>query len=105
VVKELGGGRRVPFGLETSGFSVGEEVLEPGDWLAVYTDGVTEARDAAGAWFGEARLVEFLTRAVAAGHPPPETARRLMRAVLEHQGGLLQDDASVLLACWDADGS
>jgi hypothetical protein len=105
VVKELGAGRRVPFGLETSGFSVGEEVLEPGDWLAVYTDGVTEARDAAGAWFGEARLVEFLTRAVAAGHPPPETARRLMRAVLEHQGGLLQDDASVLLACWDADGS
>jgi hypothetical protein len=102
VVKELDGGRRLPFGLETSGFAVGEEVLEPGDWLAVYTDGVTEARDAAGAWFGEQRLVEFLTRAAAAGQPPPETVRRLMRAVLEHQGGLLQDDATVLLACWDA---
>jgi hypothetical protein len=101
VVKELTGGRRVPLGLETAGFAVGEEVLEPGDWLAVYTDGVTEARDADGAWFGEQRLVEFLTRAAAAGHPPPETVRRLMRAVLDHQGGLLQDDASVLLACWD----
>ncbi|WP_336029329.1 PP2C family protein-serine/threonine phosphatase [Geodermatophilus sp. FMUSA9-8] len=102
VVKELGGGRRVPFGIEAGGVTVGEEVLEPGDWLAVHTDGVTEARDASGAWFGEERLVELLTRASAAGHPPPETARRLMRAVLDHQGGVLQDDATVLLACWDA---
>jgi hypothetical protein len=49
------------------GPDVGEEVLEPGDWLALYTDGITEARDAAGAWFGEARLVDFLTRAIAPG--------------------------------------
>jgi hypothetical protein len=102
VVKELSGGRRVPFGLETTGSAVAEEVLEPGDWLALYTDGVTEARDADGQWFGEQRLVEFLTRAAADGQPPPETVRRLMRAVLEHQGGLLQDDASVLLARWAA---
>ncbi len=102
VVKSLGGGRRRPFGLETSGFRVGEEELEPGDWLALYTDGVTEARDAEGLWFGEERLVEFLTRAAADGLPPPETVRRLMRAVLDHQSGLLQDDASVLLAAWDA---
>jgi hypothetical protein len=100
VVKELDGGRRVPFGLETEGLTVGEEVLQPGDWLALYTDGITEARDAAGAWFGEARLAEFLVRAMAAGQPPAETVRRLTAAVLEHQGGLLQDDASVLLARW-----
>ncbi|GAB3302561.1 PP2C family protein-serine/threonine phosphatase [Geodermatophilus aquaeductus] len=100
VVKELVGTRRVPFGIETAGFAVAEEVLEPGDWLVLYTDGVTEARDAAGRWFGEHRLAEFLARAAAAGQPPPETVRRLMRAVLEHQGGLLQDDASILMACW-----
>jgi hypothetical protein len=102
VVKSLDGGRRVPFGLGGAEFAVAEEVLQPGDWLAVYTDGITEARDAAGTWFGEDRLVELLTRAIAAGHPPPETVRRLTRAVLEHQGGLLQDDATVLLACWRA---
>ncbi|RZU31565.1 PP2C family protein-serine/threonine phosphatase [Blastococcus saxobsidens] len=100
LVKELGGGRRVPFGLDTAGLTVGEEVLQPGDWLALYTDGITEARDASGAWFGEARLTEFLRRAIAGGHPPAETVRRLTSAVLEHQGGLLQDDASVLLARW-----
>jgi serine phosphatase RsbU (regulator of sigma subunit) len=100
VVKELDGGRRMPFGLEISGLAVAEESLEPGDWLALYTDGITEARDEAGRWFGEARLMELLTRAIAAGQPPPETVRRLTQAVLEHQGGLLQDDATVLLARW-----
>ena len=100
VVRELSGGRRVPFGIESPGVTVGEEILEPGDWLALYTDGVTEARDASGTWFGESRLMEFLTRAIAAGQSPPETVRRLTQAVLEHQGGLLQDDASILLARW-----
>jgi hypothetical protein len=100
VVKELDGGRRVPFGLETRDLTVGEEVLQPGDWLALYTDGITEARDTDGAWFGEARLAEFLGRAMSTGQPPAETVRRLTEAVLRHQGGLLQDDASVLLARW-----
>ncbi len=100
VVKELSGGRRVPFGLDTSGLTVAEETLEPGDWLCLYTDGIAEARNAAGEWFGETRLLDFLTREIAADQPPPETVRRLTEAVLRHQGGLLQDDATVLLARW-----
>jgi serine phosphatase RsbU (regulator of sigma subunit) len=103
VVKELTEGRRVPFGLETAGLTVGEEILQPGDWLALYTDGITEARDASGAWFGEERLVEFLTHEIAAGQPPPETVRRVTQAVLSHQSGELQDDASILLASWSGD--
>ncbi|CAA9213533.1 MAG: Stage II sporulation protein E [uncultured Blastococcus sp.] len=100
VVKELTGGRRVPFGLATDGLTVAEEALEPGDWLCLYTDGIAEARDATGAWFGEERLMDFLTREISAGQTPPETVRRLTEAVLRHQGGLLQDDATVLLARW-----
>ena len=103
VVKEMTGGRRFPFGLETTGLTVGEEVLQPGDWLALYPDGIVEARDAAGTWFGEKRLIEFLTHEIAAGQPPPETVRRLTQAVLNHQNGMLQDDASILLACWSGD--
>jgi hypothetical protein len=105
VVKTLDGGRRVPFGLESSGLAVSEESLQPGDWLVLHTDGITEARDASGAWFGEERLVEFLVQAAAGAQPPPETARRLIQAVLAHQGGLLQDDASILMACWREDRS
>ncbi|MGY1634690.1 PP2C family protein-serine/threonine phosphatase [Geodermatophilus sp. SYSU D01186] len=100
VVKQLSAGRRVPFGLGTGVLTVADEPLQPGDWLALHTDGVTEARDPAGDWFGEERLLDFLTREVAADQSPPETARRLVHAVLDHQHGLLQDDASVLLARW-----
>jgi serine phosphatase RsbU (regulator of sigma subunit) len=105
VVKPLGAGRRPPLGLGTPDLTVGEEYLQPGDWLALYTDGITEGRDARGSWFGEERLVDFLTQALAAGRPPPETVRRLSHAVVAHQDGLLQDDASILLACWSRDPS
>jgi hypothetical protein len=100
VIKELTGGNRVPFGLDTEGLTVAEEKLEPGDWLALYSDGVVEARNAAGRWFGEDLLKHFLTREMAASQPPAETVRRLTQAVLGHQGGLLQDDATILLATW-----
>lgn len=101
VVRALTAGRRLPFGIADRGWSLGEETLEPGDWLMLHTDGVTEARGADGEFFGERRLVDLLTREAAAGQPPPETVRRLAHAVLAHQHGVLQDDATVLLARWD----
>jgi serine phosphatase RsbU (regulator of sigma subunit) len=80
--------------------TIAEETLQPDDWLVLHTDGITEARDHTGEFFGETRLADFLHREAAAGHPPPETVRRLIRAVLNHQHGVLQDDATVLLARW-----
>ena len=100
VVISLDAGRRTPFGLGTGELSVGETVLQRGDWLVLYTDGVVEARDARGQFFGLPRLVDLLERAVAAGSSPPESVRRLVHAVLDHQDDLLQDDATVLLARW-----
>lgn len=100
VVKRLTGGRRRPFGLGTGELTIAEERLQPGDWLVLHTDGITEARDRHGEFFGEIRLADFLEREAAAQHPPPETARRLVKAVLAHQNGVLQDDAAVLLARW-----
>ncbi|WP_107660566.1 PP2C family protein-serine/threonine phosphatase [Nocardia suismassiliense] len=101
VVKPLAAGRRPPFGLGRGELVVGEESLQPDDWIVLYTDGITEARNSSGEFFGEGRLVDFLRREAAAGHPPPETARRLIHAVLAHQENMLQDDATVLLARWD----
>ena len=37
--------------------------IEPGDALVLYTDGITEARDAGGSMFGEERLLEVAQRA------------------------------------------
>ncbi|WP_228830758.1 PP2C family protein-serine/threonine phosphatase [Nocardia beijingensis] len=100
VVKTLRAGHCRPRGLGWGDLRVGEEALQAADWLVLYTDGITEARDHTGAFFGEARLFDFLSREAAAGYPPPETARRLIKAVVSHQNGELQDDATVLLARW-----
>ena len=100
VGRTLSGGRRMPLGLGPDELTVGTEHLQTDDWLLLYTDGITEARDHANRFFGEDRLVDFLRREAASGHPPPETARRLIKAILDHQDGELQDDASVLLARW-----
>jgi serine phosphatase RsbU (regulator of sigma subunit) len=76
------------------------EQLEPGDRLLLYTDGITEARDADGRMFGLDRFTDFLIRHHADGLPVAETLRRLMHAVLEHHHGRLDDDATVLLCQW-----
>ena len=75
LIKSLTAGRRLPFGLDTPALVVAEDVLQPGDWPALYTDGITEARDAAGAGVGEQRPVQLLTREVAGDRPPPKTVR------------------------------
>jgi sigma-B regulation protein RsbU (phosphoserine phosphatase) len=41
---------------------VGETRLDPGDLLTLYTDGVTEAFDAAGEEFGEERFLDAVQR-------------------------------------------
>jgi serine phosphatase RsbU (regulator of sigma subunit) len=99
-IRELPGGRRMPLGVEDTGGTLGEEVLEPGDRLLLYTDGVTEARDAAGDMFGRARLIDHAERHAADGLPAPETVRRLARAVAAHHDGPAADDATLLLAEW-----
>jgi serine phosphatase RsbU (regulator of sigma subunit) len=59
-----------------------------------------EARSPGGAFFGEERLADFVVRAEAAGNPPPEMLRQLMRSVMDHQDGHLQDDASIVVLEW-----
>jgi len=106
VVKELAHPPRRPLGLPSAGGDrgVAQEQLEPGDRLLMYSDGVVEARNAAGEFFGEQRLVDFTERASLAELSAPETLRRLAAAVLAHQGGRLQDDATLLMVDWSANG-
>jgi hypothetical protein len=102
VVKELAAPPRPPLGVRHRREVpvVRREQLEPGDRVLMYTDGITEARDASGEFFGEQRLIELAERAAAAQLSAPETLRRLLDAVLDHQSGKLQDDASLLLVDW-----
>jgi stage II sporulation SpoE-like protein len=102
-VKELTHPPRTPLGVRgapADQSAVGYEQLEPGDRLLLYSDGIVEARNSHGDFFGEDRLVDLSQRAELSGLPAPETLRRLAAAVLAHQGGRLQDDATLVLVDW-----
>lgn len=102
VVKTLAADPTTPLGapLPPGGVHVAEENLEPGDSVLLYTDGLTEARQPGGGFLTEQGLAEFVQREAAAQQAPPETVRRLRRAILEHQRGRLDDDATALLVDW-----
>jgi Stage II sporulation protein E (SpoIIE) len=111
VVKSLIARPALPFGfanLDTSGRSpeevpVSSEQLQPGDRIIAFTDGVVEARRGM-EFFGVDRLGDFVAREAAAGQIAPETLRRLTQAILEHQDGALQDDATAMLVEWRGRG-
>jgi serine phosphatase RsbU (regulator of sigma subunit) len=77
--------------------TVGEAAISCGDILVVYSDGVTEARNGSGEFFGEERLLAAI-RANAS-----LSAKRLAKAIAEaaHDfGGKEQDDdLTLLVAC------
>ncbi len=78
-------------------FESGDAQLEPGDLLALYTDGVTEGADAANEQFGEERLVESLSRL--AGRPCGEIAHAVVREVRAFEGEQgPADDITLLVA-------
>ena len=79
---------------------LGQVRLEPGDLVLFFTDGVVEARSEAGDEFGRDRLGLLVERAAAAGQTVAETMRMLGHAVVDHQPGALQDDASLVVLAW-----
>jgi len=70
--------------------------LKPGDLVVFYTDGVTEAFNAAGNLYGDGRLQEALARH--SGHTAADTAEALLRSVREHAGSHPQSDDIAILA-------
>ncbi|WP_345944874.1 PP2C family protein-serine/threonine phosphatase [Streptomyces albus subsp. chlorinus] len=90
----LSGHPETPLGLgefAASGYRADTFPFEEDDLLLLYTDGVIEARDAAGAFYP---LAERLTGW--AGEDPGALVRRLKGDLLAHSGGSLGDDAAVV---------
>jgi serine phosphatase RsbU (regulator of sigma subunit) len=75
---------------------VAELEMAPGDTLVLYTDGITEARNAAGEEFGETRLLETLEDC---SHLPVESLMQaVVKEVQQFTGGEQQDDITMVVA-------
>ncbi|MGA2598798.1 MAG: SpoIIE family protein phosphatase [Bryobacteraceae bacterium] len=72
----------------------GETELTPGDWLFLYTDGVTEAESASGDDFGDARLEAVLKSA--RGDKPEGMIDKVIGAVQSFSHGAQEDDITVV---------
>ncbi|MBZ5562602.1 MAG: PP2C family protein-serine/threonine phosphatase, partial [Acidobacteriia bacterium] len=74
-----------------------EIVLEPGDLLLAFTDGITEPENTYGEEFGEKRVLEVAQRAL---HDPPEVlVEEIYRSISDWTGSPeLQDDMTLVVA-------
>jgi serine phosphatase RsbU (regulator of sigma subunit) len=90
----------MPLGLGGPPPVVNEVVLEPGDSVLLFTDGVTEGRAMGGERFGADRLADLLGRVLLADLRPAEMVRRVASAVIEHSARELNDDLTLLLVCY-----
>ncbi len=73
-----------------------ETRVEPGDLLALFTDGITEARNAARHQFGDRQLAGLLVSLRDAG--PEDIADRVMDAVARWTGAGPADDQALVVA-------
>jgi serine phosphatase RsbU (regulator of sigma subunit) len=76
-------------------------VLEAGDSVLFYTDGVVEGRAPGGEPFGVGRLIELIQTAAAAPQPSSVLLRQLIHQVLIYQDQRLRDDATLVWLTWN----
>jgi hypothetical protein len=90
----------LPLGMGYVPAEVAKTTLRPGDAVLFLTDGVLEARSPDGEFFGRTRLARMWKEVATGGQLPAEVLRRLCHAILDHQQGTLQDDATLLLVVY-----
>jgi len=97
-------GNREPWSDFNGFFAVSDAVFDltlPQVGAAQVTQGLNELRVLLNGLFEHLdRLVDLAERSAVAELPAPETLRRLAHSVLEHQGGVPTDDATILLVEW-----
>lgn len=106
VIGELECRPTVPWGLaaitgSAEEIMVASEMLEPGDGVLFYTDGVIEAHQPGGEMFGMERLEDITNRQASDQLEPEEIVRLIVRSVLGYRVDALDDDATLLLVRWN----
>lgn len=89
-----------PLGLGGGVVEVAEVVLQRGDRVLFYTDGISESRSSDGSFFGDHRLADYLVRAALEELPVQDTLRRITHSLIDFNDNGLRDDATMFLLEW-----
>ncbi len=100
VVGQLEAPTTLPVGFGGATPIVTETMLQRGDRVLFFTDGLLEEHLAGGAEFGEARMRELIEQVEAHGVRVQESVRRLSRLLMQARGGTTSDDSTLLLLEW-----
>ena len=101
VVKELECPPTPPWGTFERAPIVATEPLEPGDFVFLYTDGVSEARTPEGEQFGVERLRDLIEKHASELLRPHQILHTLLHAIRDHLKGDPRDDATFVLIQWE----
>ncbi|WSQ10651.1 serine/threonine-protein phosphatase [Streptomyces sp. NBC_01231] len=106
VVDRLESPTTLPVGFGGEEPVVSERMLQRGDRLLCFTDGLIEEHHTGGEPFGEEKLIEWTNRVLQDRTEVRAVARALSHALKQERGGTTTDDATLLLVEWrggDAD--
>jgi serine phosphatase RsbU (regulator of sigma subunit) len=101
VVRQLESATTLPVGFGGEAPRVREHMLQPGDRVLCYTDGIIEEHVTGQEPFGEEHLIACINRL---GKEPPEGVRadlrRLSHTLKRERGGRTSDDATLFMIEW-----
>ncbi|MEU1450308.1 PP2C family protein-serine/threonine phosphatase, partial [Streptomyces mirabilis] len=101
VVRQLESATTLPVGFGGKEPRIREHLLQPGDRVLCYTDGIIEERVDGGESFGEERLIHCVNRL---GEEPSQGVRadlrQLSHTLKRERGGHTSDDATLFMIEW-----
>ena len=106
VVDRLESPTTLPVGFGGEEPVVSERMLQPGDRLLCFTDGLIEEHQVGGEQFGEEQLVQWTNRILRDRTQVRAVVRALSHVLKHERGGSTTDDATIFLIEWrggDAD--
>ena len=101
VVKQLACAPTPPWGTIARNPTVATEPLEPGDFVLLYTDGVSEAHTPEGEQVGVEGLIDLIDRHASELLRPQQILHALLHTIRDHRRGDPRDDSTFVLFRWE----
>lgn len=100
VVRQLGGPTTLPVGFGGEEPRISGQMLQRGDRVLCFTDGLIEEHEAGEEQFGEEQLIHWVNRIEHTEKGVRAVVRSLSHALKQERGGRTTDDATLFLIEW-----